>query len=210
MRTRLMFAGLLALGLAACQPPAGETPAGPPEATAPDNVFAPETVGTHTITGVLLEVRGEFPSYAVLIGAPEVGPHAGSTVQLDAPHPEAGGSVAPEAFDALLTKAVTVQYSSTAAFAIIDMLVNGTSVRLPVEGQAGPPADTLMIEGVLSGADAENGDLPSPLTVTAADGKSVTFVSFIEHGMARANGQTVTLQYVPVPILKLLSIAPAG
>jgi hypothetical protein len=38
----------------------------------------------------------------------------------------------------------------------------------------------------------------------------VTFDAFIEPGMARANGQTVTLKYVAIPDLQLLSIAPAG
>jgi hypothetical protein len=211
MGSRVIFAGLLAVGLAACQqPPAGATPSPAVETSETAAGFAPETAGIHTITGVLYEVRGEFPMYAILVGAPEGDANAGSTVQIEAPHPEAGGSVDPDALDPLVTKAVTVRYSSTPAFAMVDILAGGTSLRLPVEGDTALPEGTRTIEGVLSGADGESGDLPNRLTVTAQDGTAVTFDSFIEPEMSRANGRTVTLKYVEVPVLQLLAIAPAA
>jgi hypothetical protein len=208
MRIRPILAGLLAVGLAACQPQADEAPAPSSETAAADAVFAPQTAGTHTITGVLYDVRGEFPSYAIMVGPADGDP--ASMVQINALATEAGGAVEPEAMNALVTQPVTVRYSSQDSFGMVDILVNGASVLVASEGNTTSPDDLRTLEGVLSGAEGESGDLPSSLTVTGSDGTSVTFDAFIEPGMARANGQTVTLKYVAIPDLQLLSIAPAG
>lgn len=211
MRTGLFIMGLVALALAACQAPAGETPASPAAATAADGFMAPRTVGTHTVTGVLHEFRDAgYPMYALEVGA--AGGTAGDEVNLQVLTLDsgAGGPVDPAVIQPLVGQAVTVRYSVTAGTQMTDILVNGASVLLPVEGGPGPAAGTRTIEGVLSGAEGESGDLPSSLTVTASDGTAVTFDAFIEPGMSRANGRTVTLQYVDDVNIELATIVPAA
>jgi hypothetical protein len=93
---------------------------------------------------------------------------------------------------------------------MVDIERGGTSVLSPIEGEAASTEGTRTIEGVLSGADGESGDLPSELTVTASDGTDVTFEAFIEPGMTQANGQTVTLRYAEGLSTSLVSIKPTG
>ena len=211
MQGRLFIIGLTALALAACQAPAGEAQTAPAAAPATAGFSAPRTVGTHTVTGVLHEFRDAgYPMFAMEVGA--AGGAAGdeTNLQVLTLDPDAGGPVAPATIQPLVGQAVTVRYRVTAVTQMTDIRVNGTSVLLPVEGGPGPVAGTRTIEGVLSGAEGESGDLPSALTVTASDGTAVTFDAFIEPGMAGANGRTVTLQYVDDVNIELVSIAPAG
>ena len=211
MRDRLFIIGLAALVLAACQAPAGEAQTAPAAASATAGFSAPRTVGTHTVTGVLHEFRDAgYPMFAMEVGA--AGGAAGdeANLQVLTLDPDAGGPADPATIQPLVGQAVNVRYSVTAQMQMTDILLNGASVLLPVEGGPGPLAGTRTIEGVLSGAEGESGDLPSSLTVTASDGTAVTFDAFIEPGMAGANGRTVTLQYVDDVNIELVSIAPAG
>ena len=211
MRDRLFIVGLTALVLTACQAPAGEAQTAPAAAPATAGFSAPRTVGTHTVTGVLhgFEDAG-YPMFALEVGS--AGGAAGdeANLQLLTLDTNAGGPVDPAAIQPLVGQAVTVRYSVTASTQMTDILVNGASVLLPVEGGPGPAAGTRTIEGVLSGAEGESGDLPSSLTVTASDGTAVTFDAFIEPGMAGANGRTVTLRYVDDVDVELVSFTPAG
>ncbi|QTN18852.1 hypothetical protein HZ989_11475 [Brevundimonas sp. AJA228-03] len=206
---------MAALALAACEAPATE-PASAPEgasAEAAQAGFAPRTVGTHSVKGVLLAF--EDVSWPAYYDGLEVGP-AGAAVgdegnlKLGSLDPEVGGPVAPATIQPLIGKPVEVRYTVTTEHRMVDLLINGASILPRVEGEPAPPADAKTIQGVLGGADTESGDLPSELTVKAPDGTSVTFEAFVAGEMTSANGRTVTLRYEDDLATTLESIAPAS
>lgn len=213
MGIRLFITGVAALALASCEAPAAESAA--TSATAPSEAaqagFATRTVGTHSVTGVLLAFEDSgFPMYSL-----EVGP-AGATVgdednlSMLVLDPDAGGPVDPATIRPLIGQTVAVGYAVTADTGMVDLLVNGVSILPQVEGDPAPPADAKTIDGILSGADTDSGDLPSELRVTAPDGTSVTFEAFVFGEMTSANGRTVTLRYDDGFAIELVSIAPAN
>lgn len=214
MRNDLFILGLSALALAGCQAPAAE-PASEPAAAVTQATtaasFGDRTVGTHTVTGVLhaFDDLG-FPTYGLEVGPAGSAAGDAANLQLLALDKNADGAADPALIQPLVGQTVEVRYSVAADKRMVDILLNGTSVLVPVEGETTAPAETRTITGVLSGAEGESGDLPSTLTVTASDGTAVSFEAFIEPGMSRANGQTVELKYSDGLDVQLVAITPAA
>lgn len=208
MRTGPLVVSAIAVLLSACQQPQASTPAEAQPAAA----FAPDrTIGTHTATGVLLAVEDTgFPLFSV-----EVGP-AGSTAGADGnlflglTDPVAGGPVDPATLRPLIGQTVQVRYTVSSLAQMSDILIDGRSVMTPVEGMPREAGDSKTMTGILSDAVGESGDLPSELTVTAADGTAVTFEAFLEPGLTNANGKTVTLRYTDGTSTELVSVTPAA
>ncbi|WP_269513316.1 hypothetical protein [Brevundimonas subvibrioides] len=213
MAIRLFITGLAALALAGCEAPAREPASAPVGAgvEAAQAGFAPRTVGTHSVKGVLLAF--EDVSWPAYYDGLEVGP-AGAAVgddgnlKLGSLDPEVGGPVAPATIQPLIGKPVEVRYTVTTEHHMVDLTMNGEVLDT---GGPAPAGGAKSIQGVLSGAEsATAGDLPSEATVTAPDGTSVTFELFISDKLVAANGRTVTLRYEDVLATELVSIAPAA
>jgi hypothetical protein len=209
--------------LAACQPaaapdataaaPAAAAPAASADATPASPSGADFSVGTHTFTGTLnrFEDAG-YPMFVLEVGpadAPAGDPRNLSILFND----EGGGGVTTvEAIQALSGKPVEATYEVTASVRMLDVSENGTSMLVPEPEFPRPaPAPTdKSITGVLSGIQETEGDLPTELTVTAADGTVVTFEHFVGgSGLENANGKTVTLRYEPDISVNLVALKAA-
>ncbi len=210
MAIRLFITGLAALALAACEAPATEPASAPTEASAEaaQGRFAPRTVGTHNVKGVLLSFEeAGFPYYGLEVGP--VGTVAGDqgNLSIGGMAVDAGGTIDPDAIRTLIGKPVEVRYAVTQEQGMVDLTVNGEVIDT---GGPAPAGGASTIQGVLTGAESETaGDLPSELTVTATDGTVVTFEHFVGERVVAANGRTVTLRYETHPSTELVSIAPA-
>jgi hypothetical protein len=210
MAIRVFITGVAALALAACDAPAAK-PASAAGVAAPEAAqagFAPRTVGTHSVKGVLLSFEeAGFPYYGLEVGPPGAAAGDQGNLSIGGMTVDAGGTINSDVVRPLIGKQVEVRYAVTPEQGMVDLTVNGEVIDT---GGPAPSGGAMTIQGVLTGAESETaGDLPSELTVTATDGTSVTFETFVGEKVVAANGRTVTLRYGDHLSTELVSITPA-
>jgi hypothetical protein len=203
--TTKTIALILGFGLiAACQPEASSKEATLPE-QAPGAVTsasaAPEATAAvrKDYTGQLITFRdGGYP-----ISMLELGP-AGAVADAEDnlliyynDQDQATGGKGDE-IQALVGKAVQVAYNELPDPRIIDVMLDGATLIPEDDAYPKPaPAPTdKTATGVMTGSAEPQGDLPTLITLTTADGTVHTFETFTGGtGLPEADGKTVTIRW---------------
>jgi hypothetical protein len=121
-------------------------------------------------------------------------------------------AVKPDDLLALKGKPVTVGYRAADEAQVSAVMLAGESLMEPAGSKAAKnpliASDAVTITGVMSGAGAvTQSDLPSLVTVTAKDGKTLTFEAFVDDRLMSGNGKDVTVHYTMEKVLHLETIA---
>jgi hypothetical protein len=113
-----------------------------------------------------------------------------------------------QGIEALRGRTVAVRYTIRLEPDLRDLQLKGVSLL----GADAPRslAGLARIDGLLSGAETESGDLPSKITNTPARGAPVSFDYFVTAKETAANGQPVTGYYGQRPANRILSLSPAS
>jgi hypothetical protein len=168
------------------------------------------TVGTHTFTGTLHTFMDSgYPMFSLEVGPADAGEGDPRNLSLLFNNEGGDGSLQMDTIQPMVGKPVEVTYEVATSIRMLDVLDGNTSILVPEPEFPRPaPAPTdKTITGVLSGIQEVEGDLPTELTVTAADGSTVTFQHFVGgSGLENANGKTVTLRYADDLDVSLVAI----
>lgn len=199
------------MALAACKPPAppvenavaidaNQTTAGLDSAAAPAPAASDELADSAEVISIQ---DGTYPMYGLTL---KLFSEPRATITLDA-NAEALGLGA-DGIKALKGLTVAVRYTVRPEPDLRDLHFRGASLFGPDAPKPGP--GLTRIEGVLSGAQAESGDLPSKITITPAAGPPVSFDFYVTAAHIAANGQTVVGDYGMKPANRIISISPAS
>lgn len=129
-----------------------------------------------------------YPRYIVTIEFPERNMSADFNLNVEA------GVIDIQRLNDMVGQYATVYYTTDDEADLRDMKFEDKSVF--GDEVYGDPSEWKQITGMLSGAEEVTpGDLPGEVTVTAADGTSVSFEWFVNPEMVEVNGQLVTAFY---------------
>jgi len=108
----------------------------------------------------------------------------------------------------MVGKTVEANVRVTPGITVVNLKHAGVMMIPENEGGLQPGDTTLVISGTLSGAAVASapGDYPEVLTVTAEDGKAMTFEMFVKPELTKLDGKTVELFYEDNTSREVLSI----
>ena len=199
----VLFLGLAALPLAACQkdpPPTAASPTAAASASAtpaapamPAAAPVAKPNGDFNVIGVVTKVEDAgYPMFALTVlpdGQTE-------TLGLLFNNEEASKPMDTE-ISSFEGKRAEIAYTRKPQLDLEDLSQNGKSLLKREPGEPVPPKSAETVTGKLSGAKALSaGDLPDVITVTDAAGKTYDFEMFIsDKAVVAANGKEVTVGY---------------